>query len=642
MTGAPPKVFISYSHDNEAHKARVLALADRLRHAGGVEAIIDRYVPFPEEGWPLWCEKQIDEADFVLMVCTEAYLRRVRNEEIRGTGLGVLWEAQLIRQELYDSGSVSAKFVPVRFADSSDAHIPRPVRRFSRYIVDHEADYEALYRYLTDQPATPPPQIGGRQVLSPAPRPGLADAPVALETPKSAEPALSQPHPRVEDVFVGREADLKKLAAFLFPEDGRRRPVVVSGMAGVGKSYLADRFFAENKARFPGGYIRLALDPENLAPRAELLAQIAYRLKLPPGDADVVAARLREPLSLVHVENVDTGDAEAVVGALAQDSAGCALIASARVTTLGTDTWWRTVPLQSFDDDTALDQLARELELAEPQRDVLGPLVQALGGLPMALHLAAGHLRFGETPESFLALLRGKGLAIGPVSRADPTFRERSRQLLSGTFDLSLNALAREGGEGWRIALHALGFAPAAGFGESLGAAIAGLSVAEFGHLRRAAGALSLLDRVPRGKAGTAFHLHPLLAELGRGRVDKDAVIDRMTEWFVARLPEGGEEQGQRWQEVHEETAALIEWLPQVPEPDRARVQRTGRQFARINGPFHSWLRFCQGALTGTRSDEERSEIMLTLCVVARRGGLPDRALAAAEQKARIGLETRR
>lgn len=27
----PPKVFISYSHDNEAHKRRVLALADRLR-----------------------------------------------------------------------------------------------------------------------------------------------------------------------------------------------------------------------------------------------------------------------------------------------------------------------------------------------------------------------------------------------------------------------------------------------------------------------------------------------------------------------------------------------------------------------------------------------------------------------------------
>ena len=64
----PPTVFISYSHDNDAHKARVLTLADGLRNKG-LAVMIDRYVPFPKEGWPFWCEKQIDEADFVLMVC---------------------------------------------------------------------------------------------------------------------------------------------------------------------------------------------------------------------------------------------------------------------------------------------------------------------------------------------------------------------------------------------------------------------------------------------------------------------------------------------------------------------------------------------------------------------------------------------
>ena len=52
-------------------------------------------------------------------------------------------------------------------------------------------------------------------------------------------------------------------------------------MGGAGKSYLVDRFYAESKGRFPGGYIRLALDPENPAGAAELLAQIADRLKLP-------------------------------------------------------------------------------------------------------------------------------------------------------------------------------------------------------------------------------------------------------------------------------------------------------------------------------------------------------------------------
>lgn len=106
MTDAPPKVFISYSHDTVAHQERVLDLADRLR-ADGIDAEIDQYNDSPPEGWPRWCESQIEAADVVLMVCTETYHRRVRGEEERGKGLGVVWEAAIIRQLLYDAGAVS-------------------------------------------------------------------------------------------------------------------------------------------------------------------------------------------------------------------------------------------------------------------------------------------------------------------------------------------------------------------------------------------------------------------------------------------------------------------------------------------------------------------------------------------------------
>jgi hypothetical protein len=108
---APPRVFISYSHDSETHADQVLALAERLL-AEGVDASIDQYIQSPPEGWPAWCEAEIRKADFVLMVCTETYLRRVNREEEAGKGHGALWEARLIRQYLYDSGSVSSKFVP--------------------------------------------------------------------------------------------------------------------------------------------------------------------------------------------------------------------------------------------------------------------------------------------------------------------------------------------------------------------------------------------------------------------------------------------------------------------------------------------------------------------------------------------------
>lgn len=88
MMDQPPRVFISYSHDSDDHAARVLALADRLR-AEGIDAALDQYEISPPEGWPSWMERQVREPDFVLVVCTEIYLRRAERREEPGVGHGV-------------------------------------------------------------------------------------------------------------------------------------------------------------------------------------------------------------------------------------------------------------------------------------------------------------------------------------------------------------------------------------------------------------------------------------------------------------------------------------------------------------------------------------------------------------------------
>src|SRR5690349_7059568 len=93
--GTVPTVFISYSHDSAAHAARVLALSNQLRE-GGIETILDQYDPNPSQGWPRWMDEHIRESDFVLMVCTPTYFRRVMNQEAPGVGLGVQWEGNLI------------------------------------------------------------------------------------------------------------------------------------------------------------------------------------------------------------------------------------------------------------------------------------------------------------------------------------------------------------------------------------------------------------------------------------------------------------------------------------------------------------------------------------------------------------------
>lgn len=175
----PPKVFISYSHDSPQHEERVLQLANRLRQHG-VDAEIDQYEVSPAEGWPLWCQRQIVRADFVLMVCSETYLRRVEGEEEAGRGLGVLWEANFIRHTLYNSGSVSRKFVPILFSDGSDKNVPWMVGGFTRHQVDVDEGFSALWRQLRDEPAVKKPPVGTG-------RPGIGAA-IHLP-PKQPKPA---------------------------------------------------------------------------------------------------------------------------------------------------------------------------------------------------------------------------------------------------------------------------------------------------------------------------------------------------------------------------------------------------------------------------------------------------------------------
>jgi len=165
----PPKVLISYSHDSSEHAERALELANRLRE-DGVDCMIDQYVVVPEEGWPLWMEGQIRDSNFVLMICTETYYKRVVGQEQPGKGLGVRWEGNLIYSEIYRAGPRNTKFIPVFFENADPSHIPGPPRDTKYYSVGTEEGYEELYRRLTDQPRVIKPELGKLRSLPPAER----------------------------------------------------------------------------------------------------------------------------------------------------------------------------------------------------------------------------------------------------------------------------------------------------------------------------------------------------------------------------------------------------------------------------------------------------------------------------------------
>ena len=158
-----PRVFVSYTHDSDAHSQLVLNLANQLRD-DGVEAHIDQYILNPREGWPMWMYKEIEEADFVLMVSTERYA--VKAQEPKKSG--GRFESVLILQDLLDAGMSNDKFIPVFFEATDSDHILKWVRPVNYYNVSTTNGYDSLLRRLLDDPAVVPPPVGTPRKKGPA------------------------------------------------------------------------------------------------------------------------------------------------------------------------------------------------------------------------------------------------------------------------------------------------------------------------------------------------------------------------------------------------------------------------------------------------------------------------------------------
>ncbi|WP_054864568.1 SEFIR domain-containing protein [Methanosarcina barkeri] len=156
------RVFISYSHDSNKHKKSVLLLSNRLRREG-IDCNIDQYETSPPEGWFCWMSNQIEEADFVLIVCTENYEKRFKGKDEVGKGMGAKWEGAIITQELYYSGA-NNKCIPIVFSPQDSEYIPSILKSATYYVLNMEEIndeiYDELYARLTYQKLVIKPDIG--------------------------------------------------------------------------------------------------------------------------------------------------------------------------------------------------------------------------------------------------------------------------------------------------------------------------------------------------------------------------------------------------------------------------------------------------------------------------------------------------
>lgn len=167
----PPSVFISYSHDSEAHKAWVLRLAVDLRERG-VDATLDQWELAPGQDVAAFMQAGILEADRVLMICSNIYVKKAE------TGIGgVGFERLIVTGEVVHNID-TRKFIPLVRDNQDEPRIPRFLgpRLYIDFNddVSYEARREELVRELLGAPL--------------AKKPPLGENPFSGELPKQAEP----------------------------------------------------------------------------------------------------------------------------------------------------------------------------------------------------------------------------------------------------------------------------------------------------------------------------------------------------------------------------------------------------------------------------------------------------------------------
>ena len=110
-----PKVFISYSHDNDEHKNWVLKFAGELQ-VSGVNVFLDIWDLGPGDSLTNFMNRAINESEKILVICTKNYYEK----SSQGKG-GVGYESQILSSNMLKNTDGS-KCIPI--IRSSNEHIP--------------------------------------------------------------------------------------------------------------------------------------------------------------------------------------------------------------------------------------------------------------------------------------------------------------------------------------------------------------------------------------------------------------------------------------------------------------------------------------------------------------------------------------
>jgi DNA-binding SARP family transcriptional activator len=501
--------------------------ARRTAESGDLDQAVSRF----REALGVWRDAPYADIDEAEVVAPEAK----RLAEARLVAYEELFEAELARGRAREIVPELAELVaeyPLRerFIGQQMLALYRSGRR-TRAEVAYRAARQRLAKELRAEPGRELRQLGeairmedpalDHETRAAVPEPAAAHAPIV-------RPAQLPPSP---GAFFGREAELEEL-------DLADALVLLTGMAGIGKTGLALQYAHQVADRFGDGQLYIDLCGHASGPALDPLTALGQLLRGLGADSnrawESVADATAEYRSVLNGRKLlvllDNAASVEQVRPLLPATSGCLTVITSRnkLSGLIAREGAHRIGVGELPSDAAHALLTRlvgaDRLAAEPEQTTA--LIEACAGLPLALRIAAAQLADEphRTLADYLAELEEHGSTVLAL-------HDDEHSAVAAAFDLSYQRLD----PATRQLFRRLGLVPGLDFTVDAVAAMSGTTPAAARSAVRKLTAAHLLEEHSPGR----YRFHDLLRDDTRRRAatedttaGRDAVLERLFAWY--------------------------------------------------------------------------------------------------------------
>ena len=458
--------------------------------------------------------------------------------------------------------------------------------------------------------------------------------------------------------LVGREREIAELGPVL----GESRIVTLTGPGGSGKTRLALGLARDIRDRFPGGtwFVDLAAVRDPGLIESTIASALGVRESADVAVDAALRAFLRERTALLVLDNLEQllPKGAEIVARIVRDAPDLRVLTTSReLLRIGGERGYPVPPLDVAAGVSLFVDRARvhrpDLVLGDDAFAAIRQIADRLGGLPLAIELAAARIRV-LSPAMILERL-GRSLDLGGGARDLPERQRTLRGAIAWSHDLLTDPerllFARLGvfAGGWTAETAYAVADPAGDLGIDVADGLESLADKSLIRIESAGGGTGGSAeaagpggaREPDGPAGangpaeltpdTRFGLHPLLREFALERLDAsgeraatdahlaDLCVSIAEQFGGAILGQTGEASIRRLDHEDHNLRAAVDWCIANGRAD------TG---LRIAGSIWRWyqqrgrLREARALLTTLLADPSATDTRARICGLAAEGGL--------------------